>query len=135
MLCTAAISWGGTAPWRPTHENHPATKWVAHSVVNWLWLHELAYNLFREYLYRYEHLGRTTHKSWEAIQKIEYSYRDAPNKQLVRPSPRPLCMPDKYKKINALKSYRNFYLYGKTDILVYTRREPPAWMEWDLIDA
>lgn len=58
MLSTAALTRDSSLRnveglYRPTHPNHPCTLWAGESRSNWLWLHEHASALAREYSYRY----------------------------------------------------------------------------------
>lgn len=45
-------------PYKPTHQNHPCTKWVAASPVNAAWALTLAYALHAEWLHRHSHVRR-----------------------------------------------------------------------------
>lgn len=125
MMCTNLHVAGMSeqAPYRKVHENHPCTVWARKSLDNWLWLKSLGMELYAEYQYRYD--GKT-HKSGEVL------------KNLPQPAShwfefnglteRPMAMPDQYKCSNVVESYRAYYLGEKADILKYTIRPAPSWM-------
>lgn len=111
MLCTA---YGG--PYRPTHKNHPCTRWVAESEANAYWLVELAYYLNEEAKLRY---GKTTdHKSWEVIESLDICSSGAI-------TPFAQAMPDEYKDEDAVLAYRTYYRTKPKIEWNYT--EPPEW--------
>ena len=109
--------------YKPTHKNHPCTKWAGENSTRFSWLRALGIALCDEYTYRY---GKT-HKSEQLIKKILYPAHDS---CFVDPPLKPfvLAMPDEYKTECAVQSYRNYYLGAKQKILVYTRRAPPSWI-------
>jgi len=37
-------------------------------------------------------------------------------------------MPEEYKTDDVVESYRNYYKYGKINIIKYTRRKYPKWL-------
>ncbi|QNN99775.1 hypothetical protein P67b_00016 [Ruegeria phage Tedan] len=65
LLCTA-LSMNGypgsCLPMKPTHQGHPVTKWVAHSLENWLWTYSHFKALFHQKSLRYP--DRPGHKTW-----------------------------------------------------------------------
>jgi hypothetical protein len=67
ILSTALTIKGYTAPYRPTHKNHPCVKWVLESEANFNWLHSHGTELYNEFKYRF---GRN-HKSGEILKKID----------------------------------------------------------------
>ena len=56
MLCTIARLEGVEVPYRPTHQNHPCTRWARESQQNAEWLVRHGLALCEEYRFRY---GRT----------------------------------------------------------------------------
>ena len=69
MLCTALNSKGFETPYRSTHAKHPCTLWVGDSFDNFQWLAELAVELNREFLFRYER--DKDHASIAVLRRIE----------------------------------------------------------------
>lgn len=65
----------GKAPYKKTHVNHPCAVWVRQSLDNWLWLRDLAVELYVEYQYRYN--GKE-HKSGEVV--LDMDVPDLPSK-------------------------------------------------------
>ena len=62
MMCTA-----GHGSYKPTHQNHPCTRWATLSEANFEWLTAHALALCDEYTYRY---GRR-HKSQDVIEAVK----------------------------------------------------------------
>lgn len=91
-------------PYRPTHANHPCTKWIGHSRANAGWLIDLARELNREWRARYGHSH--DHKSWLVIKDMEDSIGKLPPK---RRTPFVLAMPDEFKSDDPVASYRAYY--------------------------
>jgi len=105
-------SWMGPT-YKLVHKNHPVTKWVRASYLNYLWLLDLVDEMHKEWQYRY---GDKIHKEWQYRygDKIHKSYIVA---QYLRENPPPLeafefeemtpfalAMPDIYKTDNAIES-------------------------------
>ena len=63
MLSTANHLHNLEYGYKPTHVNHPCTKWVCESYSNWDYLYSLAFHLNQEYRYRFGKLDN--HKSWD----------------------------------------------------------------------
>jgi Pyrimidine dimer DNA glycosylase len=110
--------------YRLTHKNHPASIWTSLSRENFDWLTDLGLALCDEYTYRY---GKT-HKCQEYIQHFKDSHH-----RLVIPChglmPFVKCMPDHYKVVDPVESYRNYYRGDKAYIARWTKRSTPEW--WD----
>ena len=135
LLCTAINEFGGKTPYRSTHKNHSATKWVMESKENWLWLHEHAVALCLEYTYIY---GKQ-HKCQAIIDEVTHSKQF--NLLPVIPiTPFVNCTANKIKNIsykhisNTLLAYR-LYLIDRwnTDV------KPPTWQlrgcpDWAKLD-
>lgn len=92
--------------YKPTHQNHPCTIWVAQSQTNACWLFELAFNLNAEWKKRYGH--DRNHKSYEVIMDMLNSKRlhDLPFMGLT---PFAQAMPEQYKRNDPVESYRDYY--------------------------
>lgn len=91
-------------PYRPTHANHPCTRWIAESQANAEWVVTLAWNLNNEWRARYGH--NVNHKSWEVIRSMEDSIGKLPAK---RRTPFALAMPDEYRSADPVEAYRAYY--------------------------
>lgn len=123
MLCTAHWYYGYSAPYQPTHINHPCSKWVRESTANYIELRKLALNLCKEYTYRW---GRI-HKTEQVIGEIFGPPRATwPQVGLTI---KPRCMPKKYECLTTVDSYRNYYRTAKRHLLQYTTRQKPDWID------
>lgn len=91
-------------PYKPTHKNHPCTKWVAESQANAYWLWAMASALNQEYRARFDHYEN--HKSWNVINGLLSKIHGLPDRELT---PFALAMPDEYKSDDAVQSYRAYY--------------------------
>lgn len=127
MLCTTQRLFGNISSelYKPTHVNHPMRIWVGESAGNYIWAYNLFLNLLEEYTYRY---GK-----YHASSKLINSLKKIPTGiKWIYNTKAPLCMPDEYKiSDDIVESYRNYYKYGKTNLLSYTKREKPYWLEED----
>lgn len=121
LLCTAIWVSGKEAPYKKTHENHPSAIWARKSKANWLWLKKLGIALCEEYRFRYGKI----HKSESIIRALECP--ELPDDEFTSPTP---AMPDKYKCDCSLKSYRNYYLFGKVHLHLWKTRH--AWKNRDI---
>ena len=93
-------------PYKPTHANHPCTKWIAESQANAEWVINLSWYLNDEWRARYGH--NHNHKSWEVIRELDVS--DAVAKlPRGRRTPFALAMPEEFKCGDAVTSYRAYY--------------------------
>lgn len=109
------------APYKLTHKNHPCAIWTRNSLSNYIWLSKLALSLCKEYTYRYKKI----HKTEEIIRKLSDIRLNIIDKGLT---PFALAMPDEYKIDNdGIKSYRNYYIYGKKHLANWKNRDIPKW--------
>lgn len=110
--------------YKPTHRNHPCTKWTRTSHANFRWLCVHGLSLCREYTYRY----RRIHKSKYVIQALYTLCRDAPRDSMT---PFALAMPDQFKDIDPVIAYREYYRYKKSMLtrFHYTNRPIPEWLK------
>ena len=121
MLSTVSRLNGGEAGYKPTHKNHPCTKWAGQSLTNWFWLQTLTKHLNEEYIYRYN--KEENHKSYEVAQTLV-----VPNIPVLGLTKFAQAMPDQYKNSNPVTAYRNYYLKEKTDLLYWKNRPTPKWV-------
>jgi hypothetical protein len=112
-----------------THINHPSAVWVRENSANYAWLYDHLLSLGREYTYRY---GRT-HLT---IDKLKDILKDAPEniEQSNVMTKMPSCMDKQYiVSLDPIINYRNYYNYGKTDLLRWSTRPPPQWIDGTVI--
>lgn len=122
ILCTVLHQCGISAPYRPTHKQHPCVIWAGQSLHNWRWLKILTAELNKEYQFRFNR--QNPHQSFLVAASLPLP--PLPSMGLTE---RPLTMPDQYKiPGNPIASYRRFYAFGKKHLLKYTKRVPPYWV-------
>jgi hypothetical protein len=112
-----------------THINHPSAVWVRENSANYDWLYNHLLALGREYTYRY---GRT-HLT---IDKLKDILKDTPEniEQSKVMTTMPSCMDKQYiVDLDPIVNYRNYYNYGKTDLLRWSNRPPPKWIDGTII--
>jgi hypothetical protein len=109
------------AGYKPTHKNHPCTKWVQESLDNYLWLVRLTTELNKEWQFRYGHMRN--HKSYDVMMTLPVP--KLPKKGLTRFAQ---AMPDYCKDFNAVDAYRTYYILEKSSMLKYTKRETPNFI-------
>lgn len=116
LLCTV---YGVGAPYKPTHKNHPCTKWVRESQQNYDWLCAHAHEMCAEYERRYKKI----HKS-KAVISFCSVLSTLPNVGLTQFAQ---AMPDQYKNNSAVTAYRNYYIGEKSKFAVWKHCAQPNW--------
>jgi len=142
LLCTAINVKVGEqiTPYKTTHVNHPCSIWVRENYSNWSYVWSLMFALEKEWQFRYNHNKK--HKSVELLSnfytnifkdsKEVYSIVDIAEhflskKPLTKPA---LAMPDHCKiSSDPVECYREYYRQEKQDLLKYTNRDKPLWLE------
>lgn len=109
------------APYKLTHKNHPCSVFARESLSNWLWLQELAIELYIEYQYRY---GGKIHKSGETIINMT-----PPSLKNIGMTKYRQCMPDDYKCDDIVKAYRTYYIKDKKHLFAWKNRNIPDWVK------
>lgn len=105
----------------PTHVNHPCSIWVRSSYDNYRWALSLVEALNEEAQWR----GFKAHASCaEAL-----ALPDPQNIPRIGLTPFAQAMPDEYMSLDAVDSYRHYYMGEKANIAVWRRRGKPDW--WD----
>jgi hypothetical protein len=112
-------------PYKLSHKNHPCAIWVRESLSNYLYLCELGLELCKEYTYRYE----KRHKSQDVIEWCVTNKVNICDKGFTEP---PKAMPDEYKVLDVVESYRNYYIGAKSGFSTWKNREIPFWFEKNL---
>ena len=106
-------------PYKPTHKNHPCTKWVAESRQNAAWLGQLMYWLNEEYKWRFDkeddHL---------AYYKCGYLINTLDQLPDIGQTPFAQAMPDECKHNDAVQAYRTYY---RTKHFAEWRKGAPTW--------
>ena len=120
LLCGAHWATGGQAQYKLSHVNHPSAKWVRQDLHNYIWLCELGIQLCWEYTHRY---GKT-HKSYDIILWCCDNHPKIPN---VKFTPPPMAMPDEYRGVSTIQSYRNYYMGEKRSFCTWKNRDIPSW--------
>ncbi|ARS88518.1 hypothetical protein [Natrarchaeobaculum aegyptiacum] len=126
VLCTAARENGLEADflYRPTHVDHPVTRWATESRANWLRLREHAAALNAEFVDRYE--KDEDHASWQVIDRIDPDAIDFPTDE---PTPRPQAMPEKYRDpADPVAAYRAYYAGEKAEMATWRYTDEPPWL-------
>jgi hypothetical protein len=104
-----------------SHLKHPCTLWTGRSLSNWRWLKQLIIELNNEWKYRYEH--NYNHKSYDvAIKLTEPIIPDIGLTSFAQ------AMPDKYKNVDVIQAYRNYYIYDKL-FVSWKKRNKPFWFK------
>jgi hypothetical protein len=108
--------------YQATHINHPSSVWVRKSNNNYNWLHAHLMGLLNEYTYRYGKI----HKCMDIAVALYSLPNNIPVAHFTPPTPamKPEFLIDK----DSLKSYRNYYIKGKSHLHRWTKRHPPNWM-------
>lgn len=132
LLCTTAHLRGFDAPYKITHKNHPVRIWLGQSSANWNWLCEHGIALCNHYTDRYKKI----HKCEAIIRDMQCKTQMIWGNSLPsnEHTPFAICMPDQYKKNNAVDSYRAYYIGEKSKIATW---EPfgiaPEWFIGQII--
>lgn len=107
--------------YRAAHMKHPCNIWIRQTEDNYLWLYDHFMYLGEEYTYRYG-------KSHKSIELLGERLCEAP-RNLTRSGQTDfvLAMPDKYKTICPITSYRNYYKGDKTFAKWERNRKQPEW--------
>ena len=120
LLCGAHWATNGEAPYKLSHKNHPCSIWVREDLHNYLWLCDLGIKLCWEYRHRY---GKT-HKTYDVLLWCSENHPNIPNNRFTNP---PLAMPNEYKTLCHVQSYRNYYMGEKRQFSNWKYRDVPSW--------
>jgi hypothetical protein len=121
LLCGAHWATGGTAPYKPTHLNHPCAIWTRTNIENYKWLCDLGIKLCWEYNKRY----LKTHKTYDIILWCCDNPPSLMNGKFFDP---PMAMPDVCKiGNNVILSYRNYYMMEKRSFSKWKNGIIPEW--------
>ena len=108
-------------PYKLCHKNHPCNIWARTSLSNYKWLIELAKELAKEYTYRYEKI----HKCEAIVYELEKNLPPIEDIGFTKPAQ---AMPDTYKEEDVVEAYRSYYIYEKSGLFQWKKREQPDWL-------
>lgn len=122
LLCTTFHINGVTAPYKPSHNNHPCAVFTRESKENFDWVIQYAFALAKEFIYRYDKVHKSSEVlGWCMKNKHLLTF---PKQSLT---PFALAMPDQYKTNDPVESYRNYYFFGKGHLAAWKGRAIPFW--------
>lgn len=109
--------------YKASHINHPSAKWARESTENYTWLYKHFISLCNEYTYRYGKVHMTETKLGEILSNLPKNIKSKGLTEI------PQAMPD-YCKIpgDSVQAYRKYYILEKTNMLNYTKRNKPFWL-------
>ena len=119
--------------YKASHANHPSAIWVRASRLHYDYTAELAMHLGRQFYLRYG----TSHKSRQVLSDELLIAPPAMYDLPLTWSPPTLAMPDEYKSVDAIASYRRYYASkAATMPLVYDkgRSQQPLWLRDLLVE-
>lgn len=123
LLSTAHHLAGDGGPYKKTHDNHPSAVWVRSSVHHYFWLYNLMIELGKEYTHRFGKVHKTIA---DHEQTLSYFPRYIKAGEWQDP---PQAMPDYCRKDDPVEAYRQYYLTEKIDLMKYTNRDAPSWIQ------
>jgi hypothetical protein len=109
LLSTAHHERGSTAPYKPTHRNHPSAVWVRSGVKQYRWAYSLLEALSAEYTLRYGKVHKTWERCSEALSEPPTAIHD------IEWSEPPQCMPEECKHKSAVIAYRRYYEFKRAE--------------------
>jgi hypothetical protein len=126
MLSTAHYIVDGREDlYKPTHRNHPCSKWCRSTQENYKWLYSHFRALAMEYEYRYEKVHKTWEKLGEVLALVP-SIRETVLEEF------PQAMGDVYERckgVCSVKAYREYYKMREKEIMMrWTKRLRPEWL-------
>lgn len=122
LLCSVHHMNGKQAPYKLTHKNHPIGIWARSSLSNYNYLCSLGMELSHEYTYRFGKI----HKSQQVV---EWCIENKPSIQNKGLTSFYLAMPEEYRCLCPIESYREYYRREKNHLFKWTRREKPYWID------
>lgn len=111
--------------YKPTHSNHPCSKWIRENTANYNWAWRLLDGLCMEFrIRRYKE---------HATKQLLYPLKTCPDIPVAKNYTMPaLAMPDEFKTDDPVESYRNYYRHKfSLGIVSYNwskNRDLPVWI-------
>ena len=129
LACTVRHKLGDTQPipYRPTHQNHPACNWAGKNVHNYTWLCQHGLGICVEYTFRYGKIHKCQQVISDCFSRAGYlNFPDSSTEM----TPFVQCMPEQYRKSDAVQAYRTYYIEDKLKNIDcrWTKREIPEWL-------
>jgi hypothetical protein len=101
--------------YRPTHVNHPCSKWVRQHVNNYIFLVKLGLRLCKEWRFRYKH--ERVHACEPKLLFLQHNIPTINTQYINKTIDNPMCllgqlpmaMPQQYKDNNVILAYRKYY--------------------------
>ena len=125
QILTTALHLNGLSipdSYKPTHKKHPCVLWTYRNRLHYNWLYELGMELGREFRVRYGHSHKSHDKLFQLPTEVSLFM---PVRQWEDP---PQAMPDKYKQLNTVHAYRDYYRGEKRHIAKWYRgKYTPSW--------
>lgn len=126
ILSVAAGERNIQTSYKPTHINHPCTRWACKTGGNYTLLYDLALAVGKEYSLRYGKIHKSTSFILEELPRIL-----DPSELVIR-TPLPNCttMKGYYPQLNLVDKYRLFYMRDKAEAfeLTWKNRGEPFFM-------
>ena len=112
-------------PYKPTHKHHPCVIWATESLHNIQWLCNYAEALGKEYTKRYnkQHLAITKLQDWLSYTSLSY----LPFSSVEWTNP-PQCMPEKYRQLDTILAYKDYYKHEKMKFATWKYSTKPDWL-------
>jgi hypothetical protein len=106
---------------RCTMINHPCTIWTRASTESYYWLWEHTHEMLKVYQARYNKI----HCYDNMIQySLAHCPKNIPNATMP---PFAQAMPDQYKNSDAVRAYRDYYIYEKSRFAKWKTGNVPSW--------
>lgn len=127
ILCTVRHLSGNPVPggYKPTHANHPCTKWAIESEGNYLWLYSLLCELHDEYEYRFAKIHASKRYLTPLIKFDSSDFPMGPRTPFI------FCGPESCIRESVVASYRALYRLKAQTMkrpMRWTKTPAPAWM-------
>jgi hypothetical protein len=111
----------GLTPYRPTHKNHPMTKWVNRSMDNYQWSGWLAFQLCTRYTNKYHKVHKCSpyiiwmlqHITRPRVVGMHTTYCNHVRCRAFHLSSIPQCMPVEFKDDDPVVAYQSYYTYKR----------------------
>jgi len=105
---------------KPCFRNHPCTLWAGNSRQNLQWLVSLGIELNKQYMQRY----KREHKYLEMFLELgSLKHEFMPDNGFTKPA---LAMPPECQMVDAVESYRLYYMTNKRHIVSW-KNGTPSW--------
>ena len=114
MLCTAHHHYGNgdNVPYKKAHYNHPSSIWCRETSAQYYWLFEHMLALGNEYTKRYNKRHLSIEKCFDVLKNCPVGM--PLGNKFEQP---PQCMPDEFKRSNAIHGYWTYYIIEKAKII------------------